>query len=265
MGVNPNNLPAPLNFSQPPLLIEHSLDGVVIPQRPRDGYINATRLCDQAGKRFNDYHRLDSTKDFLDELSAVTGIPVTGLVQIIQGGNDKLRQGTWVHPRVAVHLGQWLSPTFAVQVSEWVFDWMSGNVRGFMPEHVQRYMKNKSKIPHTHFSMLNEIYLNLFAPLEDYGVIPPDRMMPDISTRRMFSDFLRSKGIDPAQFPTYKHEFADSSRFPVNARLYPVEYLPEFRKYFHETWLPERAKIYFAERFPKALPLLPRILQLPPA
>ena len=144
------DLPVPLDFSQPSLFIEHSLDGVVIPQRPKDGYINATRLCLQAGKRFNDYSRLGGTKDFLDKLSAVTGIPATGLVQIIlQGGNDKLRQGTWVHPKVAVHLGQWLSPTFAVQVSEWVFDWMSGNVRGFMPEHVQRFIKNRIKIPHT--------------------------------------------------------------------------------------------------------------------
>ena len=112
--------------------------------------------------------------------------------------------------------------------------------------------------------MLNEIYLNLFAPLEDYGIIPPDRMMPDISTGRMFSDFLRRKGIDPNQFPTYEHEFADSSRPTVNARLYPIEHLPDFRRYFNEVWLPQRAESYFEERFPRALPFLPRILQLPP-
>ena len=207
---NPRNLPAPLDFPQQSLYIEHSLDGAVIPQRPKDGYINATRLCRQARKLVGDYLRMKSTKAFLNELSTVMGIPITGLVQIIRGGNDKLRQGTWVHPKVAIHLGQWLSPAFAVQVSDWVFDWMTGNVRGFMPEHVQRFMKNRAKIPHTHFSMLNEIYLNLFAPLEECGVIPPDNMMPDISTGRMFSGFLRRKGIDPNEFPTYQHEFADS-------------------------------------------------------
>lgn len=46
------NLPVPLNFSQPSLLIEHSIDGEVVPQRPKDGYINATLLCQQAGKLF---------------------------------------------------------------------------------------------------------------------------------------------------------------------------------------------------------------------
>ena len=60
-----NILPEPLNFTQPPLLIEHAVDGEVVPQRPTDGYINATLLCKQAGKRFNDYNRLEQTKDYL--------------------------------------------------------------------------------------------------------------------------------------------------------------------------------------------------------
>ena len=257
------NLPVPIDFPQAQLLIEHSIDGGVIPQRPKDGYINATRLCAQAGKLFADYNRNAVTKAFLFELSSVMGIPITGLVQIIQGGNDKLIQGTWVHPQVAINLGQWLSPKFNVQVSKWVHDWMRGDVKGYMPEHVQRFIKNRAKIPHNYFSMLNEIYLNLLAPLEDYGVIPPDKMMPDISTGRMFSDFLRQKGINPNEFPTYDHEFVDSSRYLVKARLYPIEHLPDFRKYFNEIWLPEKAESYFAERFPKALPLLTRIRQLP--
>ena len=267
--VKPPDLPAPLNFSQPPLLIEHSLEGEVVPQRPRDGYINATCLCQQAGKLFGNYYRNAQTQDFLQELSTVMRIRITGtdeipgLVQVVRGGNDKLSQGTWVHPKVAIHLGQWLSPAFAVLVSEWVFDWMSGNVKGYMPVHVQRFLKNRAKIPHNCFSMLNEIYLNLLAPLEECGVIPPDKMMPDVSTGRMFSDFLRRKGIDPEKFPTYEHEFADSSRMPVQARLYPIEHLPAFRKYFNEVWLPNRAEGYFVKRFPKAVPHLPAILQLP--
>ena len=77
--------PIPLEFSQPTLLIEHSLDGAIIPQRPRDGYINATRLCSQAGKFFADYYRLGQTEAFLDELSADMGIPISDLVYIVKG------------------------------------------------------------------------------------------------------------------------------------------------------------------------------------
>ena len=65
-------------------------------------------------------------------------------------------------------------------------------------------------------------------------MIPPDSMMPDISTGLMFSGFLRQRGIDPSLFPTYEHEFIDSKRPKVYARLYPIEHLPAFRKYFSE-------------------------------
>ena len=193
-----------------------------------------------------------------------TGIPVSNLVEVRRGRGDKVQQGTWVHPHVAVNLGQWLSPQFAVKVSTWVTDWMMGKTNPYMPVHVQRFLKNRTKIPHTHFSMLNEIYLSLFATLEDYNIIPPDRMMPDISTGQMFSRFLRSQGINPNAFPTYEHEFADSSRRPVQARLYPIEYLPAFRRYFAEEWLPNRAEGYFQERFPEAVPYLPVVFALPP-
>ncbi len=257
------SLPVPLDFPRQPYLIERAVNGDVVHQRPHDGYVNATELCAKSGKLFGNYHQLTQTQDFLRALSLDIGIPISNLVQVIRGRGDRVEQGTWVHPQVAINLGQWLSPEFAVQVSQWVFDWMMGKSSGYMPVHVQRYLKNKAKVPHTHFSMLNEIYLELLAPLEDYGVIPPDRIMPDISTGRMFSDFLRSKGIDPNSFPTYEHEFADASRRPVQARLYPIEYLPDFRKYFNEVWLPQRAEGYFEQRFPKALPFLPQLKSLP--
>ena len=263
---NRRGLPSvPLSFEQPALLIEHEVEGAIVPQRPTDGYVNATRLCQQAGKLFGDYRRLTQTRAFLEALEADMGIPITALIQVIRGGNETLSQGTWVHPYVAVNLGQWLSPEFAVQVGKWVFDWMQSRVNPFMPVHVRRYLMNRAKIPPTHFSMLNEIYLNLLAPLEENGVVLPDNMMPDISTGRMFSGELRRLGIDVTSFQTYEHEFVDGSRPIVYARLYPIEYLPAFRQYFFETWLPTRAEAYFQERFQRALPYLPHIQQLPPA
>lgn len=253
-----------LPIPQQQFLIQHPVGEDIVPQRPQDGYINATKLCQQSGKRFNNYYRQASTQAFLEALALETRIGVSNLVQVIKGRGDFIDQGTWVHPRVAINLAQWLSPEFAVQVTQWVIDWIEGRAQNYMPVHIQRFLKNKSKIPHTHFSMLNEIYLELLAPLEDRGVILPDEMMPDISTGRMFSGFLRRKGIEPSDFPTYPHEFVDPSRPTVHARLYPVEYLPEFRKYFHETWLQERAEGYFAERYKKVLPHLEEIKKLPP-
>ena len=247
------------------VLIEHRANGSVITQNPTNGYINATTLCKKAGKMFGHYFANASTKEFLEELSTDIGIPITALVQIVKGGKDAKSQGTWVHPQVAINLGQWLSPQFAVQVSKWVFDWMQGKTTGWMPMHVRRYMANRAKVPHSHFSMLNEIYLHLIAPLEDSGFMLPDKMLPDASTGKMFSDFLRKKGIDPADFPYYDHEFLDGRRPPVQARLYPNEHLADFRKYFHDIWLPVRALIYFQKRAPEALPHLQQIIAALPS
>lgn len=247
-------------------LIKHDIKGDVVYQRPTDGYINATDLCKKAGKQWNNYWRNNTTQAYINALSAETRISVSALVQIFKGGNETKLQGVWVHPQVAINLAQWLSPEFAVQVSKWVFEWMHGKTSGHMPLHVKRYMKNREKIPPQYFSMLNEIYLHLIAPLEDSGFLLPDKMVPDASTGRMFSGFLRKEGIDVDSFPSYEHEFLDNKRRKVNARLYPVEYLPKFRDYFHNEWLIKHAKKYFSDRSPAALPHLEHIIAglLPP-
>ena len=241
-------------------LIEHSINGDHIHQRPKDGYINATDMCKSANKRWSDYHRNPNTKAFIASLSSVVQICTTELIQTIQGGQPKL-QGTWVHPQVAIHLGQWLSPEFAVQVSQWVLDWTTGKASGVMPPHVKRYIMNKSKIQPNYFSMLNEIYLELLAPIDDAGIKIPSKIMPDISTGRMFSQFLRDQGIEAGDFPTYKHDFPDGR--VVNARLYPVKFLGDFRKWLYETWLPTKATSYFREKFPQALPHINHLLPPP--
>ena len=64
-----DNLPVPFKFEQQPLLIEHSLDGEIIHQRPRDGYINATELCKRSGKFFGNYQQAAQTQAFLEALS----------------------------------------------------------------------------------------------------------------------------------------------------------------------------------------------------
>jgi hypothetical protein len=52
----------------------------IVPIRS-DGMINATSLCKAAGKRLDHYKENLQTKEYLDELSLVTGIPVTNLFQ----------------------------------------------------------------------------------------------------------------------------------------------------------------------------------------
>ncbi len=107
--------------------------------------------------------------------------------------------------------------------------------------------------------MLNEMIFALIAPLEASGYTIHENMVPDISTGRMFCKWLGdAKGIDTDLLPTYRHQYEDGRI--VNAKLYPNEVLADFRKYFHETWLPQKAKTYFSERAPDALGYLPKLL-----
>ncbi|MCY3854965.1 MAG: KilA-N domain-containing protein [Rhodospirillales bacterium] len=103
-------------------VIVHPIAGRFVRQRTRDTYIDATAMCQAAGKDYFDYRRQKSTNTFLAALEAETGIPGSELIQSVRGGFPEL-QGTWVHPRVAVHLGQWLSVEFQVWVSGIVDDW----------------------------------------------------------------------------------------------------------------------------------------------
>lgn len=240
-------------------LIPHVVRGEIISQRARDGYINATAMCKAAGRQWSHYRENASTKAFLVELSAVLGIPITGLVESIQGGRPAM-QGTWVHPQVAINLAQWLSPRFAVMVTKWVHDWMVGRAPTVLPYHLQRYLANSLNVPEGHFSILTELTQALIAPLEAKGYTLPEHMWPDISEGRMFCQMLRDEhGIDTNNLPTYIHIFADG-RAPVHAKAYPEELLPAFRRHFREKWLPEKAVEYFGKKDPRALRFLPKLL-----
>jgi hypothetical protein len=245
--------------------ISHRIEGEIVNLRQRDGYINATTMCQAAGKKFNDYTRIGPTKAFLAELASETGLPVTELIQTLTGGHPNL-QGSWVHPQVAINLAQWLSPKFAVRVSKWVYDWLSGGQRpiGLLPYHLRRYVANQQNVPPGHFSVLTEMTLALVAPLEAAGYQLPEKLWPDISQGKMFAKYLREEiGVETDCFPTYLHEFEDG-RLSVRAKAYPNSYLSAFREHFAEIWLPQRAEDYFRERDPSALPYLRAALPLPP-
>ena len=118
---------------------ELEIKGTIIPARERDKYINATMMCKAGGKKFNHWYSQTSTKEFIKNLknvileekmktekndpensvSEITQENTIKLVDIKKGGDVK-KQGSWVHPDLAIHLAQWICPMFALQVIRWV-------------------------------------------------------------------------------------------------------------------------------------------------
>lgn len=115
------------------LTVTRIVEGSAVDQRQKDGYVNATQLCkvhrDKTGERKDPSEWLSnkSANSAIAKLSAVTGIPVTELVEVKKGGKY---QGTWIHPRLAVRFAMWLNDDFSLLVEDWVHEWLSS---GYSP------------------------------------------------------------------------------------------------------------------------------------
>jgi len=125
--------------------IQHEYNGAIIEQRPKDGFINGTAMCESCGKDTRDWFRNEPTLELFSELAAQEGIVSNrsnnpnssaarlsaakyakrfpGLVLVARGAPEN-GGGTWLHPKLAIALAQWCSPVFALQVSDWVMRWM---------------------------------------------------------------------------------------------------------------------------------------------
>jgi hypothetical protein len=89
-----------------------------------DGFINATVIAKQFGKKTENYLRTNETKAYIAALekylfpagNSITPKSVNEQNQlvIVKSGAPETGGGTWLHPKLTVHFARWLSPDFAV-------------------------------------------------------------------------------------------------------------------------------------------------------
>lgn len=103
-------------------LIIQQVKSVDISLRGEDGYVNATAMCQAAGKPLSNYLRAKRYQDFADKLAGSLRIRRDLLIVMIMDGPNEER-GTWVHPRIAIHLAQWCSTDVELAVAELVDNW----------------------------------------------------------------------------------------------------------------------------------------------
>lgn len=163
-------------------IIERQANGLTVGQRESDGYVNATKLCQAAGKLLADYLRLKSTNEYLEALSVDMGIPISKLVDIRRGKPANL-QGTWVHPEVAIDLGQWLSPEFRILVNRRVREWMVG---GSSPATSPRISAEFAALADEFFELIGETH-TLIHRWADFA----RRLSEEIKTARKTSELER--------------------------------------------------------------------------
>lgn len=160
-------------------IILHKISQMKVEQRVVDGYINATALTKaywQGTKKRKDVHNWlnnKATTEIMEHLSSVTGIPVTELVQVIQGG-DVEKQGTYIHPKLAVRFAMWLSVEFSYLVEEWVEKWVTG--KAIDPEYENRIQRLEARVSGLEKSSTKSVDPKLPPPgwkQEDWDKLPP--------------------------------------------------------------------------------------------
>ncbi len=86
--------------------------------RKKDGYINATKLCKDAGKELFNWNKNNMSNELMEELEQVLRIRRTSLMEVYQSGTIRELSGTYAHPKLIPHIASWSSVKFAVTVSE---------------------------------------------------------------------------------------------------------------------------------------------------
>lgn len=86
--------------------------------------VNATQMAKPFGKLVSGWLRLESTKEFLNALSADMQIHTSALIQTVKGGNGE--QGTWMHEDAALEFARWLSPKFAIWCNARIKELLTG-------------------------------------------------------------------------------------------------------------------------------------------
>lgn len=96
-----------------------------------NGYLNATAIAKQYGKRVGDYLRNERTQEYIEALAenlSRTRKITLDKNQLVVVKNGGIGNGTWLYPKLAVDFARWLNPKFAVWCDEQIEILLNGKI-----------------------------------------------------------------------------------------------------------------------------------------
>lgn len=102
----------------------------------QDGFLNATAIASHFGKLPKDYLKSEQTQQYISALAENLSVrrkiltEANQIVIVKRGGSE---QGTWLHPKLAIHFARWLNPKFAVWCDEQIEILLNGKVSDNLP------------------------------------------------------------------------------------------------------------------------------------
>lgn len=82
-----------------------------------NGYINATKLCNDGGKKLIHWMENKHSKQLMKDFGKMIGLPKEELIIKINGGKLTKISGTYVHSSLITHIASWCSTKYAFFVS----------------------------------------------------------------------------------------------------------------------------------------------------
>lgn len=94
------------------------------------GYINATKLCAQGGKRLKNWTANNYSRELMKEMEDTINLSLENNKKIsflVTGGQNRILTGTYVHPDLIPHIACWVSTKFAIKVSKIINEWVQAS------------------------------------------------------------------------------------------------------------------------------------------
>lgn len=183
---------------------------IQIGQRIEDGYINITQIAKAHHKRVQNWLRLQSTQNLLEEFERQENSEVRSRdrsdlshrllpIIVIHGGIN--RGGTWAHPDIAIQFAQWCNPGFALQVSRWVRQWLTNKQPPVEPipdspintAEVEAYLKEITDLVLEFESLETNLILSLAHCRITHNII--EQRLVDISINKAIDTVIHQQKI----------------------------------------------------------------------
>ena len=138
-------------------------------------FFNATQMAKPFGKVVRDFLRLESTKEYMEEIFNVENSPLKEFDDLVKMKRGRLG-GTWLHNELAFEFAGWCSPLFRRNLHKWAeqkiraaAEWKRKRLEvktGFLPLS-KAILKNHDPAMPYHFSneanLINRIVLGMSA------------------------------------------------------------------------------------------------------
>lgn len=141
--------------------------------------INATEMAKPFGKRTNNFLKTGVTKAFILALESKyeREEKPRKVLHIVQGGNDKELQGTWMDEHLALKFAGWLSPDFEVWVYEKIRELLttgkteiSGKNKdfGYVLREIAQRFDDQGLVNQDFDTRITEVEAKILSKNEDY-------------------------------------------------------------------------------------------------